>query len=317
MFGVKTAVPLEKAHAYFTQGIPLLSEKELSVESKYRYPSILKIGESKKTQATPSTMTGRFGTQSNTVDVGHFTNRSQYYNSILQVERLMDFLDAFEMPDTEFEKEEYDRMSALIEAEAPVVGQFSWRGMEQMQRHIGGTMGIAEYRTLVSTLNAAWLHPRAGLIRDRLAPYMRATVEQIKAKKKSKVDALGRVRTVGRRKNSSAVVTVTPGTGELVVNDKSLAEYFARPIDRYEVLRPLEMVEMLSDYDVTLRVKGGGNSGQAGACRHAITRAIMELKPESRPVLKAVGYVTRDPRMVERKKPGQKKARKKFQWVKR
>lgn len=135
------------------------------------------------------------------------------------------------------------------------------------------------------------------------------------------VDEKGRAYGTGRRKTSTARVWVKlaaqPYMGRIQVNKKDLVDYFVRDAHREDVLKPFMVVEQIGAFDVYCTVKGGGMTGQAGAVRHGIARALQEFDPEMRPALKKAGLLTRDPRMVERKKAGQAKARKKFQWVKR
>ena len=121
----------------------------------------------------------------------------------------------------------------------------------------------------------------------------------------------------GRRKSSTARVFATGGSGSIMVNNRPLDEYFGRETARMIVRQPLELTELLDRLDFKVNVSGGGNSGQAGAIRHGITRALMEYDESLRPDLRKAGYVTRDPRAVERKKVGQKKARKSPQFSKR
>jgi len=121
----------------------------------------------------------------------------------------------------------------------------------------------------------------------------------------------------GRRKSSAARVFIKPGTGNIVINKRSLDVYFGRETSRMVVRQPLELVEMTEKLDIMVTVKGGGNTGQAGAIRHGITRALMELDESLRPSLRAAGFVTRDARKVERKKVGLRKARRKPQFSKR
>ena len=121
----------------------------------------------------------------------------------------------------------------------------------------------------------------------------------------------------GRRKTSTARVFISQGSGNIVVNDKSLDDYFGREVARMIVRQPLELVEMTDKFDVKVTVKGGGSFGQAGAIRHGLTRALMEYDESLRPALRKAGYVTRDAREVERKKVGLRKARKKPQFSKR
>jgi small subunit ribosomal protein S9 len=121
----------------------------------------------------------------------------------------------------------------------------------------------------------------------------------------------------GRRKTSTARVFLRPGTGTIQINKKAIEVYFGRETARMVVRQPLELTESLEKFDVIVNVKGGGGSGQAGAIRHGITRALMQYDETLRPALRAAGYVTRDAREVERKKVGLRKARKKPQFSKR
>ena len=122
---------------------------------------------------------------------------------------------------------------------------------------------------------------------------------------------------IGRRKTAVARVYLSEGKGEITVNDKSYDSYFTTEMLKYKVLQPLTLTENAENFDVKAKVFGGGITGQAEAIRLAITRALVVLDEENRTVLKPEGLLTRDPRMVERKKFGQKKARKKFQFSKR
>lgn len=122
---------------------------------------------------------------------------------------------------------------------------------------------------------------------------------------------------IGRRKTSVARVYMKPGSGNITVNKKDAKEYFSTDVMVYKVNQPFLLTETAGQYDVTVNVFGGGNTGQADAIRMAISRALCEVNAEYRLALKPEGLLTRDARMVERKKPGQKKARKKFQFSKR
>jgi small subunit ribosomal protein S9 len=121
----------------------------------------------------------------------------------------------------------------------------------------------------------------------------------------------------GRRKTSVARVSLRPGKGKIVINDRTLQEYFGRETARMIVLQPFDLTQTGGIYDLDVNVVGGGNSGQAGAIRHGITRALMKVNPDFRSPLKKAGFVTRDPRAVERKKYGRHKARKRPQYSKR
>ena len=125
------------------------------------------------------------------------------------------------------------------------------------------------------------------------------------------------IHTIGRRKASVARIYMSKGKGKITINKKDSKEYFSTNTLLYKVNQPLKVVDMEGKFDINVNVVGGGTTGQVEAIRLAISRALCEFDIENRPALKGEGLLTRDSRVVERKKPGQKKARKKFQWVKR
>ncbi|KAF7808895.1 30S ribosomal protein S9, mitochondrial-like [Senna tora] len=150
----------------------------------------------------------------------------------------------------------------------------------------------------------------------------RAEIERLKQEEAAKarvrqVDEKGRAYGTGRRKCSVARVWVQPGNGKFVVNDKEFDVYFPMLEHRATLLRPFSETKTLGLWDIDCTVKGGGVSGQVGAIRLGISRALQNWEPDLRPALRSAGFLTRDPRVVERKKPGKAKARKSFQWVKR
>ncbi|MEM7767363.1 MAG: 30S ribosomal protein S9 [Pseudomonadota bacterium] len=132
-----------------------------------------------------------------------------------------------------------------------------------------------------------------------------------------KVDEFGRAYGTGRRKEATARVWIKPGTGKITINGRDQEKYFARPVLRMVIEQPLVAAERRTEFDVICTVKGSGLSGQAGAIRHGIARALVAYEPALRPVLKPHGFMTRDPRVVERKKYGKAKARRSFQFSKR
>ena len=125
------------------------------------------------------------------------------------------------------------------------------------------------------------------------------------------------INTVGRRKTSVARLYMKPGKGNFIINGKELDKYFASELLRLIVEQPLKLVDSLKNFDFKVNLHGGGLKGQAEAVRLAVARALLKNNDETRPLLKKEGFLTRDPRMVERKKYGRRKARRAFQWVKR
>ncbi len=132
-----------------------------------------------------------------------------------------------------------------------------------------------------------------------------------------KLDKHGRAYATGKRKDAVARVWLRPGTGKITINDKEFAAYFARPVLQMVLQQPIVAANRAGQYDVTVKVSGGGLSGQAGAVRHGISKALTYYEPELRGVLKKGGFLTRDSRVVERKKYGKAKARRSFQFSKR
>ncbi len=132
-----------------------------------------------------------------------------------------------------------------------------------------------------------------------------------------KLDKYGRAYATGKRKDAVARVWLKPGSGKVTVNSRSIEIYFARPVLRMIVNQPLQVVNRTTQYDMVITVAGGGLSGQAGAVRHGLSKALTYFEPDLRPALKRGGFLTRDSRVVERKKYGRKKARRSFQFSKR
>ena len=150
---------------------------------------------------------------------------------------------------------------------------------------------------------------------DQLSRLKPAAPEAPKYAKK--VDKLGRAYATGKRKDAVARVWIKPGAGKIMVNSREVDAYFARPVLRMMIQQPLVAVARAGQYDVICTVAGGGLSGQAGAVRHGLSKALTNFEPDLRSVLKKGGFLTRDARVVERKKYGRAKARKSFQFSKR
>jgi small subunit ribosomal protein S9 len=132
-----------------------------------------------------------------------------------------------------------------------------------------------------------------------------------------KLDKQGRAYATGKRKDAVARVWVTPGGGKILVNTREIDVYFSRPVLRMLIQQPLVATNRIGQYDVSCTVSGGGLSGQAGAVRHGLSKALLNYEPDLRAALKRAGFLTRDPRVVERKKYGRAKARRSFQFSKR
>ena len=152
------------------------------------------------------------------------------------------------------------------------------------------------------TVAALPIDPEAGPIAEPVEP---------------KIDEFGRAYATGKRKNAIARVWIKPGPGKITVNGREVETYFARPVLRMIINQAFTVSDRVGQYDITASVTGGGLSGQAGAVRHGLSKALTYFEPTLRPVLKKAGFLTRDSRIVERKKYGRAKARKSFQFSKR
>ncbi|MCC7282305.1 MAG: 30S ribosomal protein S9 [Acetobacteraceae bacterium] len=146
---------------------------------------------------------------------------------------------------------------------------------------------------------------------------LKQVVEAEEPARQPKRDAQGRAYGTGRRKDAVARVWIAPGKGKMSINGKTAEQYFARPVLRMLIAQPFLVADRYNSFDVYCTVTGGGLSGQAGALRHGLSRALVNYDPELRRILKAAGFLTRDPRVVERKKYGKAKARRSFQFSKR
>lgn len=148
-----------------------------------------------------------------------------------------------------------------------------------------------------------------------------AAVETVKSEekvaRKPVKDKLGRAYATGKRKDAVARVWVKPGKGVITINGKDMEQYFARPVLKMIINQPFEVTNRVNEFDVVCTVKGGGLSGQAGAIKHGISKALNDFEPELRTALKQAGFLTRDDRTVERKKYGRAKARRSYQFSKR
>ncbi|MBQ7633604.1 MAG: 30S ribosomal protein S9 [Alphaproteobacteria bacterium] len=144
-----------------------------------------------------------------------------------------------------------------------------------------------------------------------------SVADEPKTIRKSVKDKKGRSYATGKRKDAVARVWIMPGKGNITINDKSIDEYFARPVLKMVINQPFAITNRENEFDVICTVKGGGLSGQAGAIKHGISKALNEYEPELRTTLKSAGFLTRDDRVVERKKYGKAKARRSYQFSKR
>ncbi len=144
-----------------------------------------------------------------------------------------------------------------------------------------------------------------------------ATSAVAETKRKPARDKQGRSYATGKRKNAVARVWIMPGKGNITINEKPVDTYFARPVLKMIINQPFEITNRENEFDVVCTVQGGGLSGQAGAIKHGISKALNEYEPELRSVLKQAGFLTRDDRVVERKKYGRAKARRSYQFSKR
>ena len=176
------------------------------------------------------------------------------------------------------------------------------------------TNTVTDLADLGNLAESAVVAPADAASAAPLAPVRTGPAAVLREKE---IDAQGRSYATGRRKDAVARVWIKPGSGKITVNGRDQAVYFARPTLRLVIDQPFQVAERAGQYDVVATVKGGGLSGQAGAVKHGIAQALSKFEPTLRSAVKAAGFLTRDPRVVERKKYGKAKARKSFQFSKR
>ncbi|KAJ9157094.1 hypothetical protein NKR19_g3864 [Coniochaeta hoffmannii] len=196
----------------------------------------------------------------------------------------------------------------------------AWKNLDNFRQAIGEQVKATEFvrcMELVKTLNR--IHPRLmpKEVSDALLPFKKAVQPYLNVEKTAPIDKFGRALGSGRRKTSVARAWLVEGTGEMLVNGKTLADAFGRVHDRESATWALRSTGRTDKYNVWALVEGGGTTGQAEALTLAIAKALMAHEPALKPALRRAGCVTRDPRKVERKKPGHVKARKMPAWVKR
>ncbi|KAI1318198.1 37S ribosomal protein S9, mitochondrial [Mortierella claussenii] len=195
----------------------------------------------------------------------------------------------------------------------------NWLGKDALTVAVGvDTLKTSQYRLIISKLNQlATLTPRPAPVEMLFSQFAKSEEQMIQKAKPRVVDHFGRALATGRRKEASASVYVVEGDGKMLINGQEASLYFKKSQDRDSLLKPFEVTSLLGKYNVWALVKGGGTTGQAEAISLGIAKALMTHTPELKPTLRRAGCITRDMRVVERKKPGQYGARKKFQWVKR
>lgn len=192
-----------------------------------------------------------------------------------------------------------------------------WLKKDVLSNLLHEELSDTHYEDLIKRLVKLAEHPQSNQIKDFLDQYRRPVFVYRTHAKIPQLNSSEEAIALGRRKTSTARVVVKKGHGFVTVNGLPVVEYFPRIEDRHQVLYPFMKLDLLGAYDVTAKVWGGGTTGQAGAIRLGISKALLAFPGDHGDKLEADGLLVRDPRMVERKKPGQKKARKKFTWVKR
>ncbi|XP_019854305.1 PREDICTED: 28S ribosomal protein S9, mitochondrial-like [Amphimedon queenslandica] len=192
-----------------------------------------------------------------------------------------------------------------------------WIEKDKLQNKIEEELTDEQYQDIINKLKPLAAHPDSHLISDFLDQYCKPVLDYRAKAKKYAISKCGYAHAMGHRKTAVAEVWLKKGTGEVTINNKPLQKYFGYITHRQQALYPLVLTKLLGQFDVKARVHGGGESGRAGAIRLGISRALLAFPGDHGELLEAENLLVRDPRRVERKKPGQKKARKKFAWVKR
>ncbi|KAI8643230.1 ribosomal protein S5 domain 2-type protein [Parasitella parasitica] len=198
---------------------------------------------------------------------------------------------------------------------------YSWKLRDKMSELLSIPLTTSQWRKITAHLNtlASLPKPLPASVESILESYQRfdASIQSSGETKSRTLDEMGRAYAVGRRKESSARCYLVEGEGKVLVNGLDLEQYFQRSVDRSEVTLPLDVTELKDKFNAWILVKGGGSTGQAQAIKLGLGKALLIHNNELKPALRKAGCITRDPRVVERKKEGQRKARAKYTWVKR
>ncbi|KAI8977090.1 ribosomal protein S5 domain 2-type protein [Mycotypha africana] len=248
--------------------------------------------------------------------MSYFTGNYRYNDLIIELSSLYKRFEKWEPVKTTPEVTA-DNVDASQEQTQQV---YSWKLREKMSETLDIPLTTSQWRKITNHLSALASLPKPlpPAVVKILEPYRRHQVDLASKNKNSqKLDDWGRAYGLGRRKESSASCYLVEGDGKILVNGMELENYFRNINDRNEVTMPLDITELKDKYNAWVLVKGGGTTGQAQAIKLGISKALLVHQSHLKPVLRKAGCVTRDPRVVERKKEGQRKARAKYTWVKR
>ncbi|KAI8887798.1 hypothetical protein K501DRAFT_211192 [Backusella circina FSU 941] len=247
--------------------------------------------------------------------LSYFTGNYKYNDLLIELDALYKRFEQWK-PTQDNVKLPSDYLSVQQEEAAAT---YSWKLRDKMSELLSIPLTTSQWRKITTQLTqlASLPKPLPASVVAVLEPYQRFDVSQGQQVKARTLDELGRAYAVGRRKESSARCYLVEGEGKILVNGTELDDYFQRPVDRNAVTLPLDVTETKDKYNAWVLVKGGGSTGQAEAIKLGIGKALLIHDSELKPTLRKAGCVTRDPRVVERKKEGQRKARAKYTWVKR
>ncbi|KAI7901101.1 ribosomal protein S9/S16-domain-containing protein [Cokeromyces recurvatus] len=251
--------------------------------------------------------------------LSYFTGNFKYNDLLIELDALYKQFEDWK-PETKKIDAELPSELAVVKATQNEI-TYSWKSKDKMSEHLSIPLTTSQWRKIMGHLNmlASLPKPLPPAVANILEPYQRfdATSQDVGNSKIRTLDDMGRAFAVGRRKESRANCYLVEGEGKILVNGIELNDYFQRLVDRNEVTLPLDVTETKDKYNAWILVKGGGSTGQAQAIKLGLGRALLIHNSELKPTLRKAGCITRDPRVVERKKEGQRKARAKYTWVKR
>ncbi|XP_065837590.1 small ribosomal subunit protein uS9m-like [Oscarella lobularis] len=292
----------------------LMTDKELEDAIKYLLPTSLYAKDARPTmkhpfEVFPKRKEALFGPDGRPKAAGFYTGSPAYQDFIYDLNKQQSLIEKASQRENKT-----DSVSAF---EASEDGPCRWLTKEELESKLGENISEKQYEVALKRLSYIASLPHSVKFKDFFGDFRKAVPRPSHHAKEKKVDYLGRAYGTGKRKCSVARVWVSRGCGQIQINGTQFLDYFTRLEDRQQVMYPFIVTNTLLMYDVKAVIEGGGPSGQTGALRHGISRALLNFSDSYGPILEKEGLLIRDPRMVERKKAGQKKARKKFTWVKR
>ncbi|XP_048584912.1 28S ribosomal protein S9, mitochondrial [Nematostella vectensis] len=305
------------------------NEKDIQRAIEYLMPTALYAKDARPLLLHPNKLFTKrraqiFDATGRPLAAGFYTGRPRYHNTIYEIYKQFEKLYHHRLSQA-YEAQEGDQSGMASSSDVTHTehedtrsqGTMRWLNKQELEGRLEELLNDREYNTVIHRLKKLSSQPDSHLVQDFLMKFTLPIAAPGLTEVSRELDENERAHGTGYRKRSVAKAWVMKGSGKITVNDRPFVEYFSRLQDKQQILFPFQVVDCVGQFDASCHVLGGGLTGQAGAIRLAISRALLNFSEDHLEPLQEAGLLIRDTRVVERKKPGQKKARKKFAWVKR